>query len=99
MCFPAWRTHGSDDGGHCRVDNVDIGHLRGGHLEFDLGCTTCTSLTTRGDGRCRGRLPMTYNGSEYLFVVLRNQTLFGFVKALANRRSETIKDAMVDMQL
>ena len=30
------------------MDNVDIEHLRGGHLEFDPGCTTCTSTTMRG---------------------------------------------------
>ena len=42
---------------------------------------------------------MAYNGSEYLLVALRRQTRFGFVKALTNKRSETIKDATADMQL
>ena len=42
---------------------------------------------------------MAYNGSEYLLVALRRETRFGFVKALANKRSETIKDAMIDMPL
>ena len=46
--FPALLTPGSVDGGYCRVDNVDIEHLRGGHLEFDPRCTTCTSMTMRG---------------------------------------------------
>ena len=46
--FPALLTPGSVDGGYCRIDNVDIEHLRGGHLEFDPGCTTCTSMTMRG---------------------------------------------------
>ena len=30
------------------MNNVDIEYLRGGHLEFDPGCTTCTSMTMRG---------------------------------------------------
>ena len=42
---------------------------------------------------------MAYNGSEYLLVALRRETRFGFVRALMNKRSETIKDAMIDMQL
>ena len=42
---------------------------------------------------------MAYNGSEYLMVSLRRETRFGFVKALMNKRSETIKDAMIDTQL
>ena len=41
---------------------------------------------------------MAYNGSEYL-VALQRGTRFGFVRALMNKRSETIKDAMIDMQL
>ena len=45
--FPALLTPASVDGGYCRVDNVDIGHLRGGHLKFDPRCTTCTSMTMR----------------------------------------------------
>ena len=35
--FPALLTPGSVDGGYCRMVNVDIEHLRGGHLEFDPG--------------------------------------------------------------
>ena len=84
--FPALLTPGSVDGGYCRIDNVDIEHLRGRHLEFDPGCTTCTSMTMRGRQHRRqvdketagtggevcadftGRLPMAYNGSEYLLV-------------------------------
>ena len=46
--FPALLTPGSVDGGYCCTDNVDIEHLRGGHLEFDPGCTTSTSMTMRG---------------------------------------------------
>ena len=110
-------TPGSVDGGYCRVDNVDIEHLRGGHLEFDPGCTTYTSTTMRGRQHRRqddretagaggegcadltGRLPMANNGSEYLLVALRRETRFGFVRALMNKRSETLKDAMIDMQL
>ena len=42
---------------------------------------------------------MAHNGSEYLLVALRRETRFGFVKALTNKRSETVKEAMVDMQL
>ena len=34
-----------------------------------------------------------------LLVALRRETRFGFVKALSNKRSETVKEAMVDMQL
>ena len=101
----------------CRIDNVDIEHLRGGHLEFDPGCTTCTSMTMRGRQHRRqddketagaggevcadltGRLPMAHDGSEYLMVALRRETRFGFVKALTNKRSETVKEAMVGMQL
>ena len=45
--FPALLTPGSVDGVYCRFDNVDIEKLRGGHVEFDPGCTTCTSMTTR----------------------------------------------------
>ena len=37
--------------------------------------------------------------NEYLLVALRRETRFGFVRALMNKRSETIKDAMIDMQL
>ena len=103
--------------GYCRVDNVDMEHLRGGHLEFDPGCTTCTSMTMRGRQHRRhddretagagrevcadltGRLPMAYNGSGYLLVALRRETRFGFVRGLMNKRSETIKDATIDMQL
>ena len=48
--FPALLTPGSVDGGYGRVDNVDIEHLRGGRLEFDPGCTTCTSMTTSSTG-------------------------------------------------
>ena len=115
--FPALLTLGSVDGGCCRKDNVDIEHLRGGHLEFDPGCSTCTSMTMRGRQHRRqddretagargevcadltGRLPVAYNGSEYPLVALRRETRFGFVKALTNKRSETVKEAMVDMQL
>ena len=42
---------------------------------------------------------MAYNGSESLLVALRRETRFGSVKALTNKRSETVKEAMVDMQL
>ena len=42
---------------------------------------------------------MGHNGSEYLLVALRREIRFGFVKALTNKRSETVKEAMVDMQL
>ena len=42
---------------------------------------------------------MAYNGSEYLLVALCRETRFGFVKALANKRGQTIKVAMIDMQL
>ena len=55
------------------------------------GREVCAELT--------GRLPMAYNGSEYLLVALRRETRFGFVKALSNKRSETINDAMIDTQL
>ena len=48
LLFPALLTPGSVDEGYCRIDNVDIEHLRGGHLEFDPKCTTCTSMTMRG---------------------------------------------------
>ena len=30
------------------MGNVDIEHLRGGHLDFDPGCTTCTPMTMGG---------------------------------------------------
>ena len=46
--FLALLTPGSVERGYCRVDNVDIEHLRGRHLVFDPGCTTCTSMTMRG---------------------------------------------------
>ena len=47
--FPALLTLGSVDGGYCRVDNMwTFEHLRGGHLEFDPRCTTCTSMEMRG---------------------------------------------------
>ena len=46
--FSALLSHGSVDGSYCRVGIVDMEHLRGGHLEFDPGCTTCTSMTMRG---------------------------------------------------
>ena len=55
------------------------------------GGEVCADLT--------GRLPMAPNGSEYLSVALRREPRFGFVKALANKRGDTIQDAMVDMQL
>ena len=114
--FPSLLTPGSVDGGYCRIDNVDIEHLRGGHLEFDPVCTTCTSMMRRRQRRRQddretagaggeicadltGRLPVAHNGSEYLLVALRRETHFGFVKALTNKRSETVKEAMVDMQL
>ena len=115
--FPALLTPGCVDGGYCHKDNVDAERLRGGHLEFDPGCTTCTSMTMRGRQHRRQdkretagsterslcgshwKIANAYNGSEYLLVALRRETRFRFVKALANKRSETIKDAMVDMQL
>ena len=114
--FPALLTPGSVDGGCCRTGNVDIEHLRGRHLAFDPGCTTCTSRTMRRRQHRRqderetagtsgevcadltGRFPVAHNRSEYLLVALRRETRFGFVKTLANKRSETIKDAMIDMQ-
>ena len=46
--FPALLKPGSVDGSYCRIDNVDIEHLRGRHLEFDPECKTCTSMTMRG---------------------------------------------------
>ena len=46
--FPALLTPGWVDGGYCHKDNVDAERLRGGHLEFDPGCTACTSMTMRG---------------------------------------------------
>ena len=55
------------------------------------GGEVCADLT--------GRLPVAYNGSECLLVALRRETRFGCVNALANKRRETIKDAMIDMQL
>ena len=42
---------------------------------------------------------MAHSGSEYLLIALRRETRFGFVRALTYKRSETIKDAMIDMQL
>ena len=109
--FPALLTYRSVDGSYCRVDNVDMEHLRGGHLEFDPGCMTMRERQhRRQDDRetagargevfadLTGRLPMAYNGSEYLLVALRRETRFGFVRVLMNKRSETIKDAMTDMQ-
>ena len=45
--FPALLTPGSVNAGFCRMDNEDIKHLRGRHLEIDPGCTTCTSMTMR----------------------------------------------------
>ena len=42
---------------------------------------------------------MAYNGLEYLLVALRRETRFGFVQVPTNKRSETIRDAMVDKQL
>ena len=59
---------------------------------------------TAGAGRevyadLTGRFPLANNGSEYLLVALRKETRFGFVKALANKRGETIKVAMVEIQL
>ena len=41
---------------------------------------------------------MAYNGVEYLMFVLRRETRFGFVKALSFKRSERIREAMLDMQ-
>ena len=41
---------------------------------------------------------MTYNGVVYLMFVLRRETRFGFVKALSFKRSERIREAMLDMQ-
>ena len=55
------------------------------------GREVCADLT--------GRLPMAYNESEYLLVAERREKCFDFAKSLANKRSETIKDAMVDVQL
>ena len=70
------------------------------HVHEERGATSqtrkerkqvCAGLT--------GRLALAYNESEYLLVALGRETRFGFVKALSNKRSETIKDAMVNMQL
>ena len=55
------------------------------------GGEVCADLT--------GRLPVACNGSEYLLVALRRETCLGVFKALVNKRSKTIKDAMIDMQL
>ena len=93
--FLALLTPGSVDGGYCRVDDVDVEHLRGRRQDdretAGAGGEVCADLT--------GRLPTAYNGSEYLLVALRRETRFGFVKALTNQGSETIKDAMIDVQL
>ena len=107
----------SVDGRYCRINNMSIEHFRGGHLEFDPGCTTCTFMTRRGLQHRRqaeeetadttrevcadqtGRLPTPYSGSEYPLAALRRETHFGFVRALSNKRSETIREAMVDMPL
>ena len=82
--FPTLLTLGSVDGGYGRIDNVDIEHLRGCHLEFDLGCTTCASMTMRE----RQHRRQDEGGTRLVSVV-----------ALSNKRNETIREAMVDMQL
>ena len=46
-----------------------------------------------------GRERQRDNGSEYLKVALRRETRCGFVKALSKKRSETIREVMVDVQL
>ena len=57
----------------------------------EAGGEVCADLT--------GILPMAHNRSEYLMVAVRRETRFGFVKELLNKRSETIREAMVDMRL
>ena len=39
---------GTVERGHFRKENDDVEHLKGGHLDFDQGCATCTSVTTPG---------------------------------------------------
>ena len=46
-----------------------------------------------------GRKRQRDNGSEYLKVALRWEARCGFVNALSNKRSETIREVMVDVQL
>ena len=99
QCLFSCFTPGSVDGSHCRIDNVDIEHLRGGHLEFDPEDGNIASRMKerrREQGEKFVRISpencqVAYNGSEYLLVALRRETSFGFVKALANKRTETIE--------
>ena len=44
-------------------------------------------------------LPLAYNGSEELLVAMRRGTRCCFVKALPDKRSDTVMEAMVDVQL
>ena len=115
--YPAMLAPGSVDGGYCRMDNMSIELFRGGHLELDPECTTCTFMTKRGRQHRRqaeeetadatrevcadqtGRLPTPSSGSEYPLAALRSETRYGFVRALSNKRSEIIREAMVDMPL
>ena len=45
---PAVIMPGTAESGYFRLDKVDVEHVRGRHLDFDAGCTTCTSMTMRG---------------------------------------------------
>ena len=83
MCFPALLTPGSVDRGYCRMDNVDIEHLRRRHLEFDPvddretaggWGEVCADLT--------GSLPIAYNGSEYLLVCAAQRDTFLFCQSI-----------------
>ena len=39
---------GTVECGQFRREKDDVEHLKGGHLDFDQGCATCTSVTTPG---------------------------------------------------
>ena len=67
-------------------------HRRQGEREMaGAGGEVCADLT--------GRLPVPAMSQNILLIALRRGRRFGFVKASANKRSETIKDAMAGMQL
>ena len=46
-----------------------------------------------------GRPPMANNRSESSLISLNRETRYYFAKALPDKRSDTVKEAMVDMQL
>ncbi len=99
---------------HYERDKASLEHLRLAHHSFDQACSTCNQIRMIGHRHLRiveadspgavsadlaGPISETRAGSVYLMVVVKRSTRYGLVAAIPNKRSETVKAAMVDFKL